>query len=232
MNADTLASLLNDHQLYHSELQMDSFIIRTAGGTTAYGQYKQALRELHKRWRGLKQLQTEKELLAIDIAELEASNKDVDYRHKHYFEEQRNAVKLTQKRMAMEDLDRSLSDTQREFEHFYAAAERLKAIVGELTPERRAALDEGMWIAAILEKAGMELTFRGGISMETAGMVMAMPLATRQSLLAQIRHDGKGIVHLLENFDDAPATAPEKALPRDPCGCAPAGVAPGMVLPC
>ena len=44
----TIDDLLLDHQEFHSDLQMDSFITLRAGGTL-YGCYKQALRELSTR---------------------------------------------------------------------------------------------------------------------------------------------------------------------------------------
>ena len=44
----TISELLVDHQEFHSDLQMESFITLRAGGTL-YGCYKQALRELSTR---------------------------------------------------------------------------------------------------------------------------------------------------------------------------------------
>ena len=54
METVSLDDLFADHQGSHSNFQMDNFITIRSGGT-AYGQYKQSLRELHKRWRGLKE---------------------------------------------------------------------------------------------------------------------------------------------------------------------------------
>ena len=47
--------LLAEHQHGHSDWQCDYAITARAGGTL-YGCYKQSLRELHKRWRGLREL--------------------------------------------------------------------------------------------------------------------------------------------------------------------------------
>jgi hypothetical protein len=50
-----LTTLLSDHRHFHSEWQCDYAITVRAGGTP-YGCYVQAVRELHKRWRGLREL--------------------------------------------------------------------------------------------------------------------------------------------------------------------------------
>ena len=93
-----LMKLLDDHQIYHSDFQMDNFItIRS--GETQYGQYKQALRELFKRYRGLKELYTGRELLQVDIDELNEKHSDND------FEIRRTNINLAKHRMDMEDLD-------------------------------------------------------------------------------------------------------------------------------
>ena len=65
-----LQDLLQDHQLFHSQFQQDYFITLKAGGTL-YGQYKQALRELYKRFRGLRETICDKRIAEIKIRRLE-----------------------------------------------------------------------------------------------------------------------------------------------------------------
>jgi hypothetical protein len=48
-----LKAMLDDHQKYHSNLQIDRFIIYKSG-VTPYGMYKQALRELYSRYESMK----------------------------------------------------------------------------------------------------------------------------------------------------------------------------------
>jgi len=64
-----LKNLLDDHQTGMSQFQDDYFVTTRAGGTL-YGQYKQSLRELYKRFRGLRELTCNQERLSIDIEEL------------------------------------------------------------------------------------------------------------------------------------------------------------------
>lgn len=65
----SLRALLKDHQDGHSDFQADYFITLRAGGTP-YGCYKQALRELSKRCRGLRELHIQRKLLLLEITEL------------------------------------------------------------------------------------------------------------------------------------------------------------------
>src|SRR5579863_2272034 len=63
-----LSDLLTDHQEFHSDLQMDSFITARSGGTL-YGCYKQALRELATRVRALRERYFGRRLLLLEIEE-------------------------------------------------------------------------------------------------------------------------------------------------------------------
>lgn len=170
-----LNDLLADHQLYHSEFQQDYLITARAGGTT-YGQYKQALRELFKRKRGLEELYSERELLIIDIEELEAMVSDDE------FEQRRNDVKLKQKRGHIYDMDKNIADTEREFKRFYQQAVALNGVIGELTEERRRELDEDMWRYKIKEMAAIDYMSHGRLGNVTIEMLKATPIEMRVEL--------------------------------------------------
>jgi len=182
--AAKLDALLAEHQLYHSDFQMDHFITARAGGPTAYGQYKQALRELYKRYRGLKDLATQKALLEVDIAELEESTG-------MRFEAQRNAIKLRQKRMEMEDLLRNIADTQREFKRFFAQCVALKERVGELTEARREQLDREMWEDNIKRRCALDYLTRGGLSESSYETLACLPREDRFRLIGEVSEQNK-----------------------------------------
>ncbi|KKS11428.1 MAG: hypothetical protein UU63_C0006G0018 [Candidatus Uhrbacteria bacterium GW2011_GWF2_41_430] len=171
-----LQELFNDHQLYHSEFQQDYLITVRAGGTT-YGQYKQALRELYKRYRGLKELYSSKELLRVDIDELAAAKTC------NQFEQRRNDIKRTQKVMSMEELDKNIEDTEREFKRFYAQACALKSQIGDLTPEKRNALDRDMWEYKLKEMAAIDILTTGHLGNVTYEMITAAPVEMRRKVL-------------------------------------------------
>lgn len=168
-----IQELLADHQLYHSELQMDSFITMRSGGTQ-YGMYKQALRELFKRYRGLKEQYPARELLLLDIADLETTR------------DTREKVELAKKRMSLDDCNRGIRDTEREFRHFLGQAQALKEVIGELTPERRNELDIEMWIFKAKESAAIDYITNRGLSKGTIELIQYMPPKIRAELRAEV----------------------------------------------
>lgn len=177
----SLQALLSDHQPCHSDFQMDRFITGRAGGTV-YGQYKQALRELHKRYRGLKDLYAERELCRIDADELAQPPKPCETE----FDARRNKVKLVQKRLTLDELGRSIAETEREFRRFYAQAAALKGSVGELTPERRAQLDREMWAHRLRCMAAVDLLTAGRLGPSTIELLQAVPRGWRKAILAEV----------------------------------------------
>jgi DNA repair ATPase RecN len=112
----TIDELIKDHQLYHSEFQQDYFITMRSGGTQ-YGQYKQALRELYKRFRGLKGLYAERDLLEVEIDELEEKILNEDEYNK--FEQRRNKINFDKKSLDMIEMLKNIDETEREFKRFY-----------------------------------------------------------------------------------------------------------------
>ena len=186
--------LLKDHQLYHSDFQIDNFITLRSGGTP-YGQYKQALRELDKRKRGLKGLYAEKALLQVDIDELNAK---LEYA-KDSFETRRNQIERSKHIMQMEDLDRNIQDTEREFVRFYSQAASLKEQIGELTPERRKQLDEEMWAFNLKKLAAMDVVTAGNVQKNTLEIIMAAPVEMRMKTLEALKQvNRKALIDWLE----------------------------------
>ncbi len=198
-----LHDLFADHQLYHSEWQMDHFITVRAGGTE-YGCYKQALRELHKRYRGLKGLYVERELLEVDIEEKNAQH------YKTIYDERRRVIKLAQKQMQMEELDHQIRDTEREFKRFYIQATALKKRIGDLTPERRATLDRNMWEHRLKCMAAVDIMTTGRIGQNTIEFAMSIPMEDRVKLVKEIYDDkGKTVVNWFTNYETKPLDLPE-----------------------
>lgn len=203
----SLEGLFADHQLYHSDWQIDHFILSANGGTI-YGRYKQALRELHKRYRGLKGLYAERALLEIDIEELA----DVESKAPESPDARRHAIRLAQKRMALDGLQRNIRDTEREFLRFYAHATMLKEQVGELTPERRAELDRDMWLHQIKAMAAADIMALGHLNSGTVNLLMAIPVRRRAWLWEDItRENGTAITRWAREHE-----APMTALPELP----------------
>ncbi len=188
-----LKELLNDHQLYHSSFQMDNFITVRAG-ETQYGQYKQTLRELFKRYRGLKELYVARELLQVDIEELEHKHSETD------FEVRRKNINLAKHRMDLEDLERNISDTEREFKRFYAQADILKSQIGRLTPDKRDTLDQEMWTHKLKTMVAVDYITKGRIGENALTFIRSIPKEIRKPLLTEIK-DQKALLEWFDNFD-------------------------------
>jgi len=195
----SLQELFEDHQMYHSEFQQDYFITSKSGGTP-YGMYKQALRELHKRYRGLKGLYAEKELLQVDIDELEADD-SIE------FEARRQKIKHAQKIMHMEELDLNISETEREFKRFYQQAVVLKEQIGELTEVKRKKLDIEMWTYKLKEQIAIDFICMGRIQHNTLENIMCLPITQRKTLLYFVRNDNHE--ELIEWYESRNQSYPE-----------------------
>lgn len=173
-----LKVLLADHQTGHSEFQDDYLITTRAGGTT-YGCYKQSLRELYKRLRGLRELTCDRDILKIEIGELNSSDKAKD------------KVEYRRKTMQMEEADRVIRDTEREFVRFYQQALFLKEKIGELTEEKRAKLDREMWAFKLKEMAALDYQTSIRLSQNTLTFLMSLPKSMRMELLDECQPSNK-----------------------------------------
>lgn len=194
--------LLADHHYLHWSTQLDHFITVRAGGTP-YGMFKQALRELDKRERGLNGLYADRDRLIVDIEELElrihnakaqcvatdASTLGISAQD---FNGRRAEIDLRQKRFALSVCERSIRDHERERDRFIEQAIHLRQVLGidancPLTPERRTALDRDMWVFLLKRDAALELLTHGAIEKNTLCFVMSLPPADRDPILTMIR---------------------------------------------
>lgn len=141
----TVTELLEDHQEFHSDFQMDNMIV-LAAGETPYAHYKQALRELYGRRRNLRlaYIDLAKLRLQFEVAEAAAALPAVPGAPSPAMQ-QLNADTF---KLQIEEAARVIADTEREFLRFYAQAVALREELGgiPLTEERRAELDEQMWL--------------------------------------------------------------------------------------
>lgn len=195
---DNLKELLDDHQIYHSDFQMDNFITIRAG-ETQYGQYKQALRELFKRYRGLKEIYVAKELLQVDIDE-STENCRLGCGAGFIFEERRDKINLAKHKMDMEDLEKNIEHTEREFKRFFAQADSLKKAIGELTPEKRNKFDQEMWIHKLKSMVAIDYLTKGRISENAIAFIMSLSKELRIPLLAKIKNHDE-LIAWFENYD-------------------------------
>jgi len=209
-----LKTLLNDHQTGMSQFQ-DDYLVTVRAGGTLYGQYKQALRELYKRFRGLRELTSNNARLQNDIGELEYKI-DCKVGCDNRFESRRNEIDLKEKIMLMEESQRVIKDTKREFTRFYQQAAYLKGKIGDLTDEKRHQLDIEMWEFKIKEMAVVDWITSGRLRNNTFEFLHSCPKSMKLRLAASIQNQEE----LIEWYDSKeechiPKDLPEIELPGD-----------------
>jgi len=183
----------------------DDYLVTTRAGGTLYGQYKQSLRELYKRFRGLRELTSNNARLKIDIEELEYK---VENPQDDRFKVKRNQVDLKEKIMLMEESQRAISDTKREFMRFYQQAAFLKGKIGDLTNEKRHQLDMDMWEFKIKEMAVIDWITSGRIRNSTFEFLHSCPKEMKTRIAQEFQHqdkmiewyDNKEELHIPENL--------------------------------
>ena len=174
-----LDELFNDHQLYQSDFQNQRLVVQKAGGTTAYGQYKQCLRELYRRYRGVRHDSLELDSASNDAAELA----DKAQAAENPYEKRRLEIEREKKLLSIAELEKSLRDTRREFGTFLATARTLRKAVGDLSPERRAMLDHQMWLSRIRVEIGLQMFSTGSINPNTAERLLVLSPEERHCVL-------------------------------------------------
>lgn len=205
---DTLKELLDDHQEFHSDLQMDHFITIRAGGTS-YGQYKQALRELTKRYKALKTMYVDRELDKLDVSEAETKAATCP---EGITISPRSRLLLAKARMKLEDMNHTIRDAEREFKRFYAQAVALKKKFPDLTPEKRQELDLEMWEHHIQKMAALDFISRGRINENTVSLIQCLPMETRAKLCEAILKDPK---KCMDWFWQQEENLPELTIPKE-----------------
>ena len=189
----TIADLLEDHRTGQDETQLGSFVL---GGRTKWGTYKQAIRELYKRIRGLRQMITEKDLLDLDIEELkEECEKEPASRSG-----KRAAIKLRQKFGQMEELERGIKDTKREAVLFYKVALSIKNELGNITDDTRADLDRAEWRWWHLKRAAISKLTTGRVDSTTLKNLCSLPITERSEWMNIIKNDN-ALVKMLEESE-------------------------------
>ena len=184
MKKYTLKDLLQYHVGSHTEFQQDHFITGRAS-RTAFGQFKQALRELYKRVRGNTDFGYTMESLNIDVMELSARITSANYPNQ--YDLMRDELELNKKRRDLEQAKRSLLDNKRELVRFWQQAcvlmEKLE-VDGPLTDDRLRDLDENMWVERAKELMAVDFMVHSRISKATLDLIMCMPAYQRKILIA------------------------------------------------
>jgi hypothetical protein len=174
--------LIDDHYHFHSSYQMDNFIT-FRNGLTAYGCYKQALREWYGRFSNMTGLYVEREKFQIDIEELEEK---VTQGSLSPFDKRRTVLEIALMKSRRAATDKTIADSEREFSHFLSQCLALKKLVGDLTKERREQLERELWVVKIRASAAVDILQSGRLKQSTIEMLQSVPFSDREPLLIEI----------------------------------------------
>jgi len=199
--------LLADHLHGHSDFQMDYFITGK-GGPTTYGMYRQALRELVARHKALKRLEIKRQMIELDIDQLQQQSDGCPIKQR------RRDLEIQLKRLELEDILTSIHTTRRELDRFYTQAVALKERLGDIDDTRRHELEREMWVERAKLLAIIDLATAGRLSPASYEMIIALPPADRTSIVkfltdknavAERAKNGYQVERLLEdnNNDEA-----------------------------
>jgi hypothetical protein len=167
----SLKTILGDHRHFHSSWQIDHAITAKSGGTL-YGCYRQSVRELHKRWRGLRGLYSERVKLLEDC-------------------ETAIGVQRCETRLQAVEADHVIADTEREFVRFWGQAVACRRALGlddaEPMPEDlRERLESEFWEHQIRAMAAIDFITTGRLSRNTVEILAATKGDQRRRLVSAI----------------------------------------------
>jgi len=177
--------LLKDHQAHMTEFQHDHFVTGKAG--TPYAQYKQSLRELSSRIDILRDEYASLEYLKISIDE-KAHDKE---NHENEFERRRAAVDHKKMVRQISSNERQIKSVETEILSFYRHAVQLKAIVGELTPEKEEQYTIELWEYKVKKMAALEIMTNGKLGISTLDLAISLKGDLRQTVLEAFNNPGK-----------------------------------------
>lgn len=181
--------ILSDHQHFHSTWQIDTAITIRSGGTL-YGCYKQAVRELHKRWRGLRELYQARSLAVLDIDEQE-ERQNLSFR-----DCKRRDLRVRELRLGLIETEQVIADTEREFLRFYGQAIACRRALGlsddePMPDDLRERLDAEMWEHHLKAMAAVDYITTGRLGRSTVELLAACHPDTRQRLAADILDESR-----------------------------------------
>lgn len=199
-----ITTILADHRHFHSSWQIDNAITAKSGGTL-YGCYRQATREVHKRWRGLRDLYSQRRKIG--------QQPDID----------NDEIRLQEV-----ELEHVIRDTEREFLRFVGQALACRRALGladnqELPEDRRETLEAEFWAHQVKCMAAVDFITTGRLGRNTVELLVAIRGDQRRALAAEIL-DEQAHAKLVEWYLTHEPEMPEPV--------ALIGVSPAKVLEC
>jgi hypothetical protein len=174
-----ITSILADNEHFHSTWQIDNAITAKSGGTL-YGCYRQACRETHKRWRGLRDGYYQRRIAALDLADLEQQEPT-----------ERRSLDIQRQRLELIEGEQVLRDSEREFLRFAGQALACRRALGlndeqTMPREMRERLDGEFWEYQLRCLAAVDFITTGRLSRNVVELLVSVSGEMRQRLRAAI----------------------------------------------
>lgn len=205
-----ISRLLAEHQFFHDSFQLERVIVGS-NAWTPWAAFRQTLREVRTRFDALKQ-----DYAAIEQAKVERDELEFRLRGTEpVFARRRMKLAYEQTVMKLEQLESTARDRAREFAYFISLAEAMRKDIGEVTPERRAALDLEAWATRLRAMAAEEVAAGGRPSAKTLGAIRLLPATERTALMKEIDEAPADLVAWWLAFEPVLPAVPPGAIAVD-----------------
>jgi len=173
---NVLGNLLADHQMFHSEFQIENFILYESGNHWA--KYKQALKEIDHRRDTLHGLKDDLAIAQIDFKRLKGKRPMWGRGRREKYQ-----IRLNQQVRSIKKLDATIKDICRELGIFIKIAVKLKKEkFSSLTQEQKRNLEAQMWREKIREMIAIDIFCLGRLDKPTISMIRSLPDQMRREI--------------------------------------------------
>lgn len=176
-----IEKLLLDYHKFHSDFQIENFIVGKAGN--CWAQYKQALIEIDARKDALVNGNEELELARLSKPgpRFVFTKKGRTLKH----------IKYRRWKRSIKEMEFALTQTDRELTRFVELAVNLKKEIGDLGNGKRELLESDSWRQKALKMAGIDLLVNKRVGQSTMELILALPSQDRQGVLKMLAPDAK-----------------------------------------
>lgn len=162
---NAIENLLKDRENRHSDFQIETFIIKAKVDTWA--QYKQCLREISARYESITKKENMEKAISAGI------KKDMRFKLWRFLRSKLFAWNGSM--LGIRLPDGNIDDLKAELDCLVKIAKKLKADLGEITPEKRYKLESESWKAKGLKMAAVDILATGRISNQTYDFILSLP---------------------------------------------------------
>lgn len=176
-------NFLSDFQPFHSELQIENFIVSCGGDGHVWGMYIQCLREIDSRKKNIITMVHQIRKLDLDIAEaINSGPSGYLITRKRKLARARSLLLIDQITTEIRTVKQHLKDSLREFACFIRIANNLKEEIGTITESKRRELDFEYWKHRLTRRAVVGSVSEGRPPAELLEMFPNLDLPLRRAL--------------------------------------------------